>query len=105
MAAPAVRVTPPISSVPTASVTFAPWRIAPISPNTPTMRPARITEMALAPTAGANGVDPEEPAPIDHAMKRLAAPATPRVATVTTAMLPLPVVVPFAEPRQGASDK
>jgi L-serine deaminase len=38
--------------------------------------------MALAPTAGANGVDPEEPAPMAHAMKRLAPPATTNVATV-----------------------
>jgi len=38
--------------------------------------------MALAPTAGAKGVDPEEPAPIAHAMKRLATPATRSVASV-----------------------
>jgi L-serine deaminase len=48
----------------------------------PTKKPARITEMALAPTAGANGVDPEEPAPMAHAMKRLAPPAARNVATV-----------------------
>jgi len=86
-------------------VTFAPWRIAPDSPKTPTTSPARITEMAFAPTAGANGVDPEEPAPIDHAIKRLAVAATPRVATVATTMLLLPVLVPFAEPGEGAPDE
>jgi hypothetical protein len=41
-----------------------------------------MTEMASAPTAGANGVDPEEPAPMAHAMNRLAPPATRNVATV-----------------------
>jgi hypothetical protein len=34
----------------------------------------------LAPTAGANGVEPLEPAPIAHAMKRLASDATSSVA-------------------------
>jgi hypothetical protein len=43
-----------------------------------------MTEMAFAPTAGANGVDPDDPAPMAHAMKRLATAATSSVATVTT---------------------
>jgi L-serine deaminase len=47
----------------------------------PTKKPARITEIALAPTAGANGVDPDDPAPIAHAMNRLAADATMSVTT------------------------
>jgi L-serine deaminase len=53
----------------------------------PTKKPARITEIALAPTAGAKGVDPDDPAPIAHAMKRLAAPATRNVATVPAATI------------------
>ena len=79
-------VVPTTSSRPTASVTFAPWRVAPASPRIPTKKPARITEMALAPTAGANGVDPEEPAPMAHAIKRLAPPATRNVASVPASM-------------------
>jgi hypothetical protein len=41
-------------------------------------------EMAFAPTAGANGVDPDEPAPIVQAMNALASAAT---ASVTTAVV------------------
>jgi hypothetical protein len=37
--------------------------------------------MAFAPTAGAKGVDPLDPAPIDHAMNALARAA---MTTVTT---------------------
>jgi hypothetical protein len=48
------------------------------------MNPARIIEIAFAPTAGANGVDPEDPAPIDHAMNKLADVATPSVKSVPT---------------------
>ena len=57
----------------------------------PTKKPARITEIALAPTAGAKGVDPEDPAPMAQAMKRLARPATTRVASAaeTTICAPL----------------
>ncbi|EMA05947.1 hypothetical protein C438_08967 [Haloferax denitrificans ATCC 35960] len=84
-AAPAVSVTPPMSSVPTALVTFAPCRNAPAKPSRPTMKPARITEMALAPTAGAKGVDPDDPAPMAHAMNRLASAATTNVASVAAA--------------------
>jgi hypothetical protein len=43
--------------------------------------------MALAPTAGAKGVDPEEPAPMAHAMNRLATPATSTVAIVPPATI------------------
>jgi hypothetical protein len=43
--------------------------------------------MAFAPTAGAKGVEPDEPAPIDHAMKRLASPATSRSKTVAAATM------------------
>jgi len=48
-------VTPPISPVPTASETFAPCSTAPAKPSSPTRKPARITEIPFAPTAGANG--------------------------------------------------
>jgi hypothetical protein len=48
------------------------------------MNPARITEIAFAPTAGANGVDPLDPAPIAQAMNMLATPATTSVAIVAT---------------------
>ncbi len=46
------------------------------------MKPARITEMAFAPTAGANGVELLEPTPIAQAIKRLAVAATTIVMTV-----------------------
>jgi hypothetical protein len=87
MAAVGESVTPPMSSRPTASVTFAPCRTAPARPSSPTTNPARITEMALAPTAGANGVDPDDPAPMAHAMNRLAVPATTKVTTVPAATI------------------
>jgi len=86
MAAVAVMLTPPISSVPTALVTFAPCNTAPKKPSTPTISPARNTLIALAPTAGANGVEPDDPAPIDHAMNndaRLATTNNPSVSAVT----------------------
>src|SRR6056297_2299257 len=85
-------VTPPISSVPTASETFAPCNTAPEKPSKPTRKPARITEIAFAPTAGANGVEPLEPAPIAQAIKRLATAATakaPSVAISTIYSLPI----------------
>jgi len=41
------------------------------------MNAARITEMAFAPTAGANGVAPLDPAPIAHDMNALASSAAP----------------------------
>ncbi|GGL47862.1 hypothetical protein GCM10009039_02630 [Halocalculus aciditolerans] len=44
------------------------------------MNPARITLIAFAPTAGANGVDPDDPAPIAHAINRLATAATTNTA-------------------------
>ncbi len=53
----------------------------------PTKNPARITEIAFAPTAGANGVDPDDPAPIAQAMNRLAADATTSVAIVLVATI------------------
>jgi len=43
-----------------------------------------MIEIAFAPTAGANGVEPEDPAPIDHAINRLADAAIPSVKTVPT---------------------
>jgi uncharacterized YigZ family protein len=52
----------------------------------PTKKPARITEIALAPTAGAKGVDPDDPAPMAHAMNRLAPPAATNVATVNASI-------------------
>jgi hypothetical protein len=51
------------------------------------MNPARITEMAFAPTAAANGVDPDEPAPMAHAMKREATAATANVRSVPVATI------------------
>jgi 2-iminobutanoate/2-iminopropanoate deaminase len=78
---------PMTSSVPTASVTFAPWRMAPSNPKIPTRKPARSIEMAFAPTAGANGVDPDDPAPIAHAINRLASPATTSVASAVGATI------------------
>ncbi len=42
--------------------------------------------MALAPTAGANGVDPDDPAPMAHAMNRLAPPAATNVASVNASI-------------------
>jgi len=41
----------------------------------------------LAPTAGANGVDPDDPAPIAHAMNRLAADATMSVTSTLVATI------------------
>jgi len=52
----------------------------------PTKNPARMTEIAFAPTAGANGVDPDDPAPIAQAMKRLAPPAARKVAAVAASI-------------------
>ena len=49
----------------------------------PTKKPARMIEMAFAPTAGANGVEPDEPAPIDQAMKKLDRTAATRTAGET----------------------
>jgi hypothetical protein len=49
-----------------------------------------MMDIAFAPTAGANGVDPDEPAPIDHAIKRLPVPATMMI-------LRLPTETIFAE--------
>src|SRR6056297_1071529 len=75
-------VTPSTRPLPTASETFAPWVAAPTKPRIPTTKAARIVEMALAPTAGAKGVAPLEPAPMTQAMKRLASAATPNRRTV-----------------------
>jgi hypothetical protein len=81
-----------MSSWPTASETFAPWSTAPANPRIPTRKPARMTEIAFAPTAGAKGVDPEEPAPIAHAMNRLASAATSSVASSVASTICLAVV-------------
>gem|GEM_PF-6250998 len=121
MAALAVSGSPMISSVPTACVTFAPCNTAPRKPSTPTTSPARITEMALAPTAGANGVEPDDPAPMAHAMNRLAAAAKTNVASVVTpGMVPRvavshswgaptsslsPVLIPLAESQHGPAQE
>jgi hypothetical protein len=53
----------------------------------PTRKPARIIEMAFAPTAGAKGVEPDEPAPIAHDINALASPATTSVASTDTATI------------------
>jgi hypothetical protein len=58
----------------------------------PTKKPARITDIAFAPTAGANGVDPEDPAPMAHAMNRLASAATSNVANTVPATIVTGVV-------------
>ncbi|AAC82829.1 unknown (plasmid) [Halobacterium salinarum NRC-1] len=69
------RLIPPTRPLPMASETLPPCVTAPTKPKIPTRRAARIVEIAFAPTAGAYGVAPLEPAPMTHAMNRLASAA------------------------------
>jgi hypothetical protein len=59
---------------------------APTNPKIPTTKAARIVVMALAPTAGANGVAPLDPAPMTHAMNRLASAATTNRPTIASSI-------------------
>jgi uncharacterized YigZ family protein len=71
----------------------------------PTKKPARITEMALAPTAGAKGVDPEDPAPMAHAIKRLATLAARNVTRVTVSIAEGYGGLRYKHPPDGADER